>query len=142
MHGNQWVLKIAVLKYYSVSKRGTTAKSNPKQATDPISLHTKFGDNSSNTFPLNERKPCVTPDIGRRTPDIGHRTSDNGHRTSDGEKSKNNISTPQGGGHKNTIYIFGIGGCWLQLNPVDVEGSIDTDFTVHQHPVGFVDCFI
>ena len=93
MHGNQWVLKIAVLKYYSVSKRGTTAKSNPKQATDPISLHTKFGDNSSNTFPLNERKPCVTPDIGRRTPDIGHRTSD-------GEKSKNNISTPQGGGHK------------------------------------------
>ena len=33
MHGNQWVLKIAVLKYYSVSKRGTTAKSNPKQAT-------------------------------------------------------------------------------------------------------------
>ena len=92
MHGNQWVLKIAVLKYYSVSKRGTTAKSNPKQATDPISLHTKFGDNSSNTFPLNERKPCVMPDIGRRTPDAGHRTSD-------GEKSKNNISTPQGGGH-------------------------------------------
>ena len=97
MHGNQWVLKIAVLKYYSVSKRGTTAKSNPKQATDPISLHTKFGDNSSNTFPLNERKPCVTPDIGRRTPDAGHRTSD-------GEKSKNNISTPQGGGHN---YSFG-----------------------------------
>ena len=98
MHGNQWVLKIAVLKYYSVSKRGTTAKSNPKQATDPISLHTKFGDNSSNTFPLNERKPCVTPDIGRRTPDAGHRTSD-------GEKSKNNISTPQGGGH-NSVIIF------------------------------------
>ena len=75
MHGNQWVLKIAVLKYYSVSKRGTTAKSNPKQATDPISLHIKFGDNSSNTFPLNERKPCVTPDIGRRTSDAGHRTA-------------------------------------------------------------------
>ena len=91
MHGNQWVLKIAVLKYYSVSKRGTTAKSNPKQATDPISLHTKFGDNSSNTFPLNERKPCVTPDIGRRT--------------SDGGKSKNNISTPQGGGHNNLSSI-------------------------------------
>ena len=107
MHGNQWVLKIAVLKYYSVSKRGTTAKSNPKQATDPISLHTKFGDNSSNTFPLNERKPCVTPDIGRRTPDIGHRTTDIGHRTSDGEKSKNNISTPQGGGHnKNSYLVF------------------------------------
>ena len=67
MHGNQWVLKIAVLKYYSVSKRDTTAKSKPKQATDPISLHTKFGDNSSNTFPLNERKPCMVPDIGRRT---------------------------------------------------------------------------
>ena len=101
MYGNQWVLKIAVLKYYSVSKRGTTAKSNPKQATDPISLHTKFGDNSSNTFPLNERKPCVTPDIGRRT--------------SDGRKSKNNISTPQGGGHnkktnvqywKNLVFFF------------------------------------
>ena len=101
MHGNQWVLKIAVLKYYSVSKRGTTAKSNPKQATDPISLHTKFGDNSSNTFPLNERKPCVTTDIGRRT-------SDNGHRTSDGEKSKNNISTPQGGGHNNSHLIIRI----------------------------------
>ena len=106
MHGNQWVLKIAVLKYYSVSKRGTTAKSNPKQATDPISLHTKFGDNSSNTFPLNERKPCVTPDIGRRTPDAGHRTSDIGHRTSDGEKSKNNISTPQGGGHNKLVALF------------------------------------
>ena len=38
-------------------------KSNPKQDTDPISLHTKFGDNSSNTFPLNEWKPCVTPDM-------------------------------------------------------------------------------
>ena len=92
MHGNQWVLKIAVLKYYSVSKRGTTAKSNPKQATDPISLHTKFGDNSSNTFPLNERKPCVMPDIGRRT--------------SDGGKSKNNISTPQGGGHNDTEIVL------------------------------------
>ena len=136
-------LKIAVLKDYSVSKRGTTAeialshtvkeiegnlcfaifgknskiqngrhfwggenclKSNPKilpkslisqQATDPISLHTKFGDNSSNTFPLNERKPCVTPDIGRRT--------------SDGEKSKNNISTPQGGGHNHALGIFWCG---------------------------------
>ena len=27
---------------------------------------------------------------------------DAGHRTPDGEKSKNNISTPQGGGHNNT----------------------------------------
>ena len=34
--------------------------------------------------------------------DAGHRTPDAGHRTSDGEKSKNNISTPQGGGH-NTL---------------------------------------
>ena len=38
-------------------------------------------------------------DAGHRTPDAGRRTSDIGHRTSDGEKSKNNISTPQGGGH-------------------------------------------
>ena len=90
MHGNQWVLKIAVLKYYSVSKRGTTAKSNPKQATNPISLHTKFGDNSSNTFPLNERKPCVTPDIGRRTADAGHRTA---------QKAKIIYPPPRGGGH-------------------------------------------
>ena len=118
MHGNQWVLKIAVLKYYSVSKRGTTAKSNPKQATDPISLHTKFGDNSSNTFPLNERKPCVTPDIGRRTPDIGHRTSD-------GEKSKNNISTPQGGGHNS-----------LQLSkqcPLQQYKTLKTIFILQSH---------
>ena len=35
--------------------------------------------------------------------DAGHRTPDAGHRTSDGEKSKNNISTPQGGGHNKTI---------------------------------------
>ena len=27
---------------------------------------------------------------------------DAGHRTSDGGKSKNNISTPQGGGHNST----------------------------------------
>ena len=33
--------------------------------------------------------------------DAGHRTPDIGQRTSDGEKSKNNISTPQGGGHNN-----------------------------------------
>ena len=31
--------------------------------------------------------------------DAGHRTPDIGQRTSDGGKSKNNISTPQGGGH-------------------------------------------
>ena len=43
-------------------------------------------------------------DAGHRTPDAGHRTSDIGHRTSDGEKSKNNISTPQGGGHNYQEY--------------------------------------
>ena len=52
MHGNQWVRKIAILRYYSVSKRATTTETNPKQDTDPIILHTKFGDDSSNTFPL------------------------------------------------------------------------------------------
>ena len=106
MHGNQWVLKIAVLKYYSVSKRGTTAKSNPKQATDPISLHTKFGDNSSNTFPLNERKPCVTPDIGRRTPDAGHRTSDIGHRTA--KKAKIIYPPPRGVDIIIILHQFGV----------------------------------
>ena len=80
-----------VHKHHLSKQRGTTAKSNPKQATDPISLHTKFGDNSSNTFPLNERKPCVTPDIGRRT--------------SGGGKSKNNISTPQGVGHNHLFLV-------------------------------------
>ena len=42
-------------------------------------------------------------DAGHRTPDAGHRTTDIGHRTSDGEKSKNNISTPQGGGHNKRV---------------------------------------
>ena len=37
--------------------------------------------------------------------DAGHRTPDAGRRTSDGEKSKNNISTPQGGGHNNGISL-------------------------------------
>ena len=51
-----------------------------------------------------------TPDAGHRTSDIGHRTTDIGHRTSDGEKSKNNISTPQGGGHnKQVISTFQFG---------------------------------
>ena len=138
MHGNQWVLKIAVLKYYSVSKRG------PKQATDPISLHTKFGDNSSNTFPLNERKPCVTPDIGRQTPDIGQRTSDGG-------KSKNNISTPQGGGHNSLtlilLKIFDIYSChyfatnkkiaithlWHAMGPQTMYHLIAKDKVAEQH---------
>ena len=38
--------------------------------------------------------------------DAGHRTPDAGHRTSDGEKSKNNISTPQGGGHNDYNVFF------------------------------------
>ena len=37
--------------------------------------------------------------------DAGHRTPDAGHRTSDGKKSKNNISTPQGGGHNEKICL-------------------------------------
>ena len=38
--------------------------------------------------------------------DAGHRTPDAGHRTSDGEKSKNNISTPQGGGHNSKWLLY------------------------------------
>ena len=38
--------------------------------------------------------------------DAGHQTPDAGHRTSDGEKSKNNISTPQGGGHNSKIDLI------------------------------------
>ena len=40
--------------------------------------------------------------------DAGHRMPDAGHRTSDGEKSKNNISTPQGGGHNKLLF-------WAQI---------------------------
>ena len=43
--------------------------------------------------------------------DAGHRTPDIGQRTSDGEKSKNNISTPQGGGHKKEGRIINIKMC-------------------------------
>ena len=38
--------------------------------------------------------------------DAGHRTPDAGRRTSDGEKSKNNISTPQGGGHNTPVLVL------------------------------------
>ena len=62
-------MKEAVLNYYSASKRGTTPESNPKQATDPISLHTKFGDDRCKTFPLHVWKACITPDAGRQTPE-------------------------------------------------------------------------
>ena len=126
MHGNQWVLKIAVLKYYSVSKRGTTAKSNPKQATDPISLHTKFGDNSSNTFPLNERKPCVTPDIGRRT----------------AEKAKIIYSPPRG---TDIIYScryfasnkeIAITHLWHAIEPQTIWHLIIKDKVAEQHILG------
>ena len=51
-----------------------------------------------------------TPDAGHRTSDIGQRTSDIGHRTSDGEKSKNNISTPQGGGHNKVLVAWKVTG--------------------------------
>ena len=45
--------------------------------------------------------------------DAGHRTPDIGRRTSDGEKSKNNISTPQGGGHNYFSFMpFCIG--WVE----------------------------
>ena len=37
--------------------------------------------------------------------DAGHRTPDAGHRTLDGGKSKNNISTPQGGGHNEFVTV-------------------------------------
>ena len=48
--------------------------------------------------------------------DAGHRTPDAGRRTSDGEKSKNNISTPQGGGHKYLVSSISI----IFLNIVDL----------------------
>ena len=53
--------------------------------------------------------------------DAGHRTPDIGQRTSDGEKSKNNISTPQGGGHNNTTtqVIF-------VLTPTHLKTSLTT----------------
>ena len=38
--------------------------------------------------------------------DAGHRTPDIGRRTSDGAKSKNNISTPQGGGHDSHLCLI------------------------------------
>ena len=50
--------------------------------------------------------------------DAGHRTPDAGHRTSDGEKSKNNISTPQGGGH-NKISVS-----WLCLLKTTLKSLI------------------
>ena len=53
------------------------------QAINPINTHTKFGKDRINTFPSNERKPSV--------------------RMTDGRKSKNKMSTPKWGGHKNSI---------------------------------------
>ena len=50
------------------------------QAINPINTHTKFGKDRINTIPSNERKPSETADDG---------------------KSKNNMSTPQWGGHNN-----------------------------------------
>ena len=48
--------------------------------------------------------------------DAGHRTPDAGHRTSDGEKSKNNISTPQGGGHNTIVMFLDLGVMCQRLN--------------------------
>ena len=62
-------------------------------------------------------------DAGHRTPDAGRRTPDIGHRTSDGEKSKNNISTPQGGGHNN-----------LPLK--------ETDTPEHEHTLNIMMCIV
>ena len=59
-------------------QRATTAERDPKQDTDPIILHTKFGEDSSYTF-LAETM-C---DAGRRKVDAG--------------KRKNNMSTPTRG---------------------------------------------
>ena len=53
------------------------------QAINPINTHTKFGKDRINTFPLNERKSSVW--------------------TPDGGKSKNNMSTPQWGGHNSSL---------------------------------------
>ena len=61
-------------------------------------------------------------DAGHRTPDAGRRTSDIGQRTSDGEKSKNNISTPQGGGHNKRVkgtFTFGYPRLTLKEGPKD-----------------------
>ena len=60
------------------------------------------------------------------TPDIGRRTSDIGQRTSDGEKSKNNISTPQGGGHNNTFLIYNK----FHIS-LDSEKNIYIKYTIH-----------
>ena len=79
MPGNKRSTQKYLSSYYSVSYRGIFTKSNLMQAINPINTHTKFGKDRINTFPSNEWKPSV------RTPDSG--------------KSKNNMSTPQWGGH-------------------------------------------
>ena len=70
--------------------------------------------------------------------DAGHRTPDAGHRTSDGEKSKNNISTPQGGGHKYLASFTSFPKCkqkYFNFGLVSSDRKIDkkTDFIFRLH---------
>ena len=58
------------------------------EAIHPINTHTKFGKDRINTFPSNERKPSI------RTPDAG--------------KSKNDMSTPQWGGHNKETDVVSV----------------------------------
>ena len=53
--------------------------------------------------------------------DAGHRTPDAGRRTSDGEKSKNNISTPQGGGHNYNVC------CRIMKKIITYKYLVDSD---------------
>ena len=83
-------------------------------------------------------------DAGHRTPDIGHRTTDIGHRTSDGEKSKNNISTPQGGGHIicHQAHRFGVGHVTTKnKHPTGPVPATYTDFLIILSPIPPVRCW-
>ena len=57
--------------------------------------------------------------------DAGHRTPDAGRRTSDGEKSKNNISTPQGGGHNSldTLWVENFDEIALSRTVKEIEAN-------------------
>ena len=65
MCGNQRSTQKQLSSYYLDSYRATLTKSNPKQATYPMILLAKFGNDSHYTFSLIEWKPSVTPDGGR-----------------------------------------------------------------------------
>ena len=58
--------------------------------------------------------------------DAGHRTPDIGQRTSDGGKSKNNISTPQGGGHNNRLWVDNRSEKWTNNRPGKLEAIPST----------------